>query len=253
MSYPKPSLLDKPGNLPGLRSLQHLIIAALITAGLYFVPYLGWVTYPIRLFVTFIHEGSHALAAVLTGGNVHSLVIRPDGSGVTWSAGGFGIVVSSAGYLGATLFGALLVAALRRGIAAKSLMLATGVLIGLMTLVWVRPPDVTELGNFGLSVVAGIALTAALILGGLRLPERSAAFAMSFLGVQCILNALFDLNTLLSLSVAGVTQSDAGNMFRMTLIPAPFWAVLWIGVAAFMLWRVVLVPAFRDARQAAIG
>ncbi|MBC8136977.1 MAG: M50 family metallopeptidase [Fibrella sp.] len=251
MSYPKPSTFDKPDNLPGVRSLQHLIIAALITAGLYFVPYLGWVTYPIRLFVTFIHEGAHALAAVITGGHVQSLVIRPDGSGVTWSAGGFGILVSSAGYLGATLFGALLVAALRRGIAAKSLLLATGVLIGLMTIGWVRPPDVTELGNFGLSVFAGIALSVALVFGGLRLPERSAAFAVSFLGVQCILNALFDLNTLLSISVAGGTQSDAGNMARMTLIPAPVWAVLWIAVAAFMLWRVVLVPAFRDARRSA--
>jgi hypothetical protein len=49
MSYPKPYNFDKPDSLPGVRSLQHLIIAALITAGLYFVPYLGWVTYPIRL------------------------------------------------------------------------------------------------------------------------------------------------------------------------------------------------------------
>lgn len=253
MSYPKPYTFDKPGNLPGLRSLQHLIIAALITAGLSLVPYLGWVTYPIRLFVTFIHEGAHALAAVLTGGHVQSLVIRPDGSGVTWSAGGFGILVSSAGYLGATLFGALLVAALRRGIPAKKLLLGTGALIGLMTLVWVRPPSVAELGNFGISVVAGIALTAVLVLGGLRLPERSAAFAVSFLGVQCILNALFDLNTLLSLSVAGDIHNDAGNMFRMTLIPAPVWAILWMAVAAFMLWRVVLVPALRDARRTAIG
>lgn len=234
-----------------MRSLQHLIIAALVTAGLYAIPYLGWVTYPIRLFVTFIHEGCHALAAVITGGHVDSLVIRPDGSGVTWSAGGFGLLISSAGYLGATLFGALLVAALRRGVPAKYLLTLTGGLIGLLTLCFVRPPSVAELGNFGLSVGVGIALTVALIFGGLRLPERSAAFAVSFLGVQCILNALFDLNVLLSRSVSGVTQSDAGNMFRMTLIPAPVWAVLWLVVAAVMLWRVVLVPAFRDARQAA--
>ena len=256
MSYPKPPALDRPDTLPGARSLQHLIIAALITAALYFVPYLSFLTYPIRLLVTFIHEGSHALAALVTGGHVASLIIRPDGSGVTWSAGGVAPFVASAGYLGATLFGALLIAALRRGIAARHLLLLTGTIIGLLTLCFARPTNADAadtLANLPLTIGAGVILSAGLIIAGLRLPERSAVFVASFIGVQCILNALFDLNTLFTLSVNGVTQSDAGNMQNMTLIPAVVWAVLWLGAAAFLLWRVVLVPAYKDARNAAIG
>ena len=43
--------------------LKLLLIATVITIALWFLPYIGVVTYPIRLFVTFIHEGSHVLAA----------------------------------------------------------------------------------------------------------------------------------------------------------------------------------------------
>ena len=66
--------------------LTLLLIATVITIALWFIPYIGIVTYPIRLFVTFIHEGSHVLAALLTGGAVQSLTISADGSGVVYSA-----------------------------------------------------------------------------------------------------------------------------------------------------------------------
>lgn len=233
-------------------AMRHLVIAALITVALYFVPYVGFVTYPLRLLVTFIHEGCHAVMAVMTGGVVNTLIIRPDASGVTWSAGGFGPLVSSAGYLGATLFGALLIAALRKGIAARTLLLATGVIIGLLTICFVRP-QLDEITNLPLTLGAGIGLTVALIAAGLRLSERIAGQVAAFIGVQCILNALFDLRTLFDLSVTTNVGTDAQNMARMTLIPAVVWSVLWLGIAAAMLWAVVLRPAFRDARAAIVG
>ena len=244
---------DTPSALPNPNALRNLVIAALIAVTLYFVPYVGFLTYPLRLLVTFIHEGSHALMTVLTGGQVVSLVIRPDGSGLTLSGGGIGLLISPAGYLGATLFGALLVAALRRGVSGKHLLLLTGGIIGLLTLCFVRPWPVNELANFPLSLGGGIILSAALILAGLRLKEATAGFVAAFIGVQCILNALFDLNTLFQLSVLTGTPTDAQNMQAMTFIPAVVWSVLWLAVAAVLLWRVVLVPAFRDARVGIVG
>ena len=63
-----------------------LLVATIVTIALWIVPYGGYVVYPIRLFVTFIHESSHAIMAVLTGGAVQSLTIAADGSGLTYSA-----------------------------------------------------------------------------------------------------------------------------------------------------------------------
>ena len=62
-----------------------LIVATLISVGLWFLsgylPLIGYLTYPLRIFATFIHEGGHALATVLTGNAVQSLSVSPDGSG----------------------------------------------------------------------------------------------------------------------------------------------------------------------------
>ena len=43
-----------------------LLLAATISIILWFIPFAEILTYPFRLFVTFIHEGGHAIAAMLT-------------------------------------------------------------------------------------------------------------------------------------------------------------------------------------------
>src|SRR5919199_4444095 len=88
-----------------------LLAAAALGLAFWFVPYAWVLAYPFKLFVTFIHEGGHALAAVLTGNSVRSLSVAFDGSGLTETyvapGGTFaGFFISSAGYLGAPAFGA---------------------------------------------------------------------------------------------------------------------------------------------------
>jgi hypothetical protein len=72
---------------------------------------------------------------------------------------------------------------------------------------------------------------------------------VSFLAVQCVLNALFDLKTVFFLSspFAPSVPTDAVNMASATGIPALFWAVIWIGLALGILWFVMrLYVAGRD-------
>src|SRR2546423_15359798 len=93
--------------------VKALLAAAALSLVLWFIPYANLLTYPFKLFVTFIHEGGHALAAVLTGNSVRSLSVSLDASGLTETMiapGGFfsQLLISSAGYLGAISFGALL-------------------------------------------------------------------------------------------------------------------------------------------------
>ncbi len=215
-------------------TVRNLLLAGLLTIALYFIPYAGFVTYPLRLLVTFIHEGSHALAAILTGGFPHSMAIQPDGSGVTYTSGGWGTIISSAGYLGATFYGAVLIAALRRGFPGRTLLLVTGGIVGLMTVLLTR----NLFGFFW-----GGLLCTGLIIGARKLSPEITSWAAGFIGIQCILNALFDLRTLFTLTVQGSRENDAANMAHMTLIPAPFWAGLWI-VTAFVMLAFVLGPAF---------
>lgn len=249
MRYPdtKKSLHNPFSDANQADGVKLLLVACAITIGLYFVPYAGLVTYPIRLLVTFIHEGSHALMSLLTGGAVQSISIQPDGSGLTMSMlRGWvpSLLVSSAGYLGASLYGAGMIGLLKRGIPGRTLLLITAGAVGLVTLgVFLGLPF--TLNVFGL--FWGIVITGLLLLFGLKMPREMADWVAAFIGVQCVLNAFFDLKTLFNLSVSTGAATDAMSMFRLTLLPAPFWAVLWMAMSAIML-LIVLQPNKRLAR-----
>src|SRR5947207_15981111 len=114
-----------------------LLLATAISIILWFVPFAEILSYPFRIFVTFIHEGGHAVAALLTGNSVQSLSVAMNGSGETYTTQGgmfSQMLVSSAGYLGAMSFGALLLILIRRAVAARIVLAASGLLILILTL-----------------------------------------------------------------------------------------------------------------------
>lgn len=232
-----------------------LLIAAAISLLLWFIPYLEFLTYPFRIFVTFVHEGGHALAALLTGNSVVSLSVAPNASGLTiTSRGGYfsEIFVSSAGYLGSMAFGALLLALIRRAVAARIVLLACGIYVFALTMIFglIKPVfAVTALSGIPFTLVAGIAIAAALVLIAKFASAKVAAFFTSFLAVQCVLNALYDLKALFFLSnpFAIATHTDAVNMAQTTGIPAILWALIWIAIALGILWFAMrLYVAGRD-------
>lgn len=62
---------------------------------------------PLKVFVVLLHEVSHALAALLTGGSVEQLVLLQDQGGLAFTRGGSRFLILSAGYVGSALWGAL--------------------------------------------------------------------------------------------------------------------------------------------------
>lgn len=216
-------------------ALGTLLLACALTVFLWFVPVASLALYPLRLFVTLIHEGSHALAAFLTGGVATKIVVQPDASGYTLTQGGWQIPIVMAGYLGATTYGALMLTLARRPGAARAILGGSGVLIALLDLLLVR--------GFGLGW--GIAIAAGLLLAARRLPARAAELTAMFLGVQCVVNALYDLKTLVGLSVYGGPESDAVLMSRILPLPPAVWSVFWCGLAIAILGA-ALRPYWRD-------
>lgn len=217
----------------------YLLGASVISIVLSFIPFAGLLVYPFKLFVTFIHEGGHALATLGTLGSVEGIAIHLDTSGVTLSRGGMPIIISSAGYLTSTLFGAALLLICRNGKQAKAALGIVAALILGLTIIWVK-------GFFGLLI--GIGLAAVLILFAAASNPKVAHFFLSFLAVQCCLNALYDLKTLFLLSAITNQSSDALNMQRLTLIPAVVWAVLWLGLSLVVLW-ITLKTYFQTSKK----
>lgn len=232
-----------------------LLIATTISVVLWFIPFAEFLTYPFRIFVTFIHEGGHALAALLTGNSVASLSVAPNASGETYSTQG-GLIsqvfISSAGYLGAMVFGALLLILIRKAVAARIVLLGCAIFIFALTMIYglFKPIFwVTAWSGIPFTLFAGTIISVGLVLIAKFASARVATFFVSFLAVQSVLNALFDLKTVFSMSASwGPTvQTDAVNMANATGIPAIFWTVIWIAFALGILWFVMrLYVAGRD-------
>lgn len=225
-----------------------LIIATVITIVLWFIPFADYLVYPIRLFVTFIHEASHALIAVLTGGSVQSLTIASDGSGVVYSApsGWFGaMLTSSAGYLGTTVFGVMMLVLIRKSVSPHKVLVGSGIFIGTMTVVFgILSPIFHFLSlNVAFSSViftvgAGLLLAAGLLALGKFSSYRVANFSVAFLAIQCLLNSLSDLKTVFFINaplVGSDLANDAKNMADATGLPGVFWVFLWIVISVVMI------------------
>lgn len=241
-----------------------LLVATLISLGLWFlsgyIPLIGYLTYPIRLFATFVHEGSHVLATLLTGNTVQSLSVAYDGSGVVWSqsTGWFSqLLISSAGYLGTTAFGVGLLVWMRYGRSSRAALLASAGFVGLMTVIFgILAPFWNFLANVTFGSVVFTVFSGAVLTLGLAAIARYASpkwtnFALAFIAVQCLANAVFDLMNLFFLSAMTTTQSDAANMAASTGIPAIVWVFIWMGISILMISLGLRVYAVSRARAAA--
>lgn len=213
-----------------------LLVAAIASLLLWVLPGFGFILLPLQYLNTHLHEFSHALVATITGGHASSITVRSDGSGVTSISGGSMVLTSSAGYLGATIIGGLMILSSRSDRGAKTTLRLMACLLLLSFVLWIR-------GDW-VGVFSGVLW----IVGLLALPSitsgRNLVFASQFIGMQQCLASVQALYVLLKISAYSNMQSDAENMAGYSGVPALFWALLWggIGLAALFVtlrlaWR----------------
>jgi hypothetical protein len=203
-----------------------LWLAAAFCLAISLTPWGPIVLYPFTLFTTWIHECSHAVMVVLMGGSVSSITIQPDTSGLTRSlmpgarvAQG---LVASAGYLGASLVGCLLMTATRIEKRARPILWSIGAFMLLTLVLWMRNP-------FGAVVVLAWGVT--LLVLARHASGGISRFVLSVLAIQVALNAVYDIRILFLVN----GPSDAQTMARLFLVPAWIWAGLWMGASVAML------------------
>jgi len=222
-----------------------LLLAAILSIALWFIPFAEILSYPFRIFVTFIHEGGHAIAALVTGNSVQSLSVAMNGSGETYTTQGgmfSQMLVSSAGYIGAMTYGALLLVLIRRSVAARLVLVGSALVVFALTMIFgVIKPLVAgtwgSLSGLPFTLLAGVLISVGLFAVARFASARVATFLVSFLAVQCVLNALLDLKTVFFLSspFATTIPTDALNMANATGVPALIWSIIWISLSVLIL------------------
>ncbi len=217
------------------------IIVVLVLAAVSIFFWHSIVLYPVKLFVVLMHEFSHALAALLTGGEVLRIEISNNIGGTAYTRGGWEFLVVSSGYLGSMVLGGavLLLSDNPRKARMTSMTIATVVL--LVTLLFVR-------NVFGLAF--GIGFGAALFVSAKYLRSDLLTILLQYLGTMSCLYALIDIKEDLLTLEHRVT--DAGILAGMTGIPAIVWGILWslAALAVFLfIMRLSLKRAGRQIRE----
>lgn len=178
------------------------------------------VVLPLKIFVVFLHEVAHGLAAVLTGGEILEIGLSIDQGGHAITRGGNAFVVLSAGYLGSLVLGlALLLLALHSRADRLALAGVGGVLV-LVAVLYVR--DGFALG-FCLATGA-VCLAVARWLG-----PGASDFLLRVLGLTSLIYVPYDI---FSDTIARSTlRSDAYMLAERVGGSAALWGGLWLAIS----------------------
>ena len=224
--------MAKSRNTSGL--LPHrktLLIAGFATLAGLFIPYLRLVLLPVLYLNTHLHEFSHAIVAKATGAEVMKIIVNTDGSGETPVLGGNLLLIASAGYLGASVFGAMMIAFGSVEKTARWMLMILSMILMVSMALWVRGDQV--------GVLACLCWIILLIAMGMFLKGKAAMFACQFLGLQQCLNSFTSLAALLQITAATEAHSDASILQELSGVPAIFWAALWSMMSlALVVWTI---------------
>ena len=236
------------GRITGRRNPNDIDYGFLLTAGLALlvVITLWWtpLLFPFRIFTTTVHEASHAVVGMVTGGKLKpdgAIELRWNGSGVTYFYNvGFDILTYAAGYVGSTLFGGFLLLMAKRASTRRQVLYYITAALVLLTVFFIR--DVQSIIMVGLvAVLTGLV--------AYKAPDLVVTFYVFVTAILNVAYALFDLLGLVFTSVSpfeifdlnGKGGNDASFLAARTGIPAIVWALIWSALSIYMLWRFVRI------------
>jgi hypothetical protein len=179
------------------------------------------IIYPVKVFVVLLHEVSHGLAAMATGGSVERIVLNANQGGAAYTVGGSPFFTLSAGYLGSLLWGVLFVMlAFSKRLRPRWIINVLGFAVLLVTVLTVR-------NLFGFAF--GLAFGGALLASARYLSQGTNRVLLMGLGLTSALYAILDIKS--DIISRPELRSDAAMLAEMTGIPTIFWGFLWIGIA----------------------
>ena len=175
--------------------------------------------YPLRIFVVFLHEISHGLAAVATGGSIVRIELTSAEGGLCVTRGGWRFLVLNAGYLGSLAWGALFLVGAARSERDREIVGGIGAFTLAVTLLYVR----TFFG-FMYGLLAG----ATLVLVAWKLRPAVSDLLLKTIGVVSCLYGVWDVFS--DVVFRSVPGSDANALGQLTGIPGVLWGAVWIGI-----------------------
>lgn len=224
------------------KSQKLLLLSIVLALASWVVPTLNLVCLPLQYLYTHLHELSHALAAIITGGGDITIKVFADGSGVTTSMGGWPLIVSPAGYVGATVLGSAILFASTTPRGAKACLLTVAVTLAAALVIWIRGDVV------GVTTAAVGALL--LWVAGSKLKEDNLVFCGQFLGAYLCLASLQAVFSIFGFGSVAMMENDAVILQHETGIPAQLSALVWASISVLSVGA-MLVRSWKHEERAA--
>lgn len=199
--------------------------------GILLISFFAWNTlflFPIKIFVVLLHEMSHGIVAVFTGGKIISIEVTEYLGGITTTEGGNIILIASSGYLGSVAIGTLLFySSFDKKL---SIWFTTGLAILLVIFT----------ANFLIGTISQItAILAAVIL--IISPRYFNAIVNQILlqaiGLVSVFYVLIDMKE--DLLSGNAYQTDSNLLESLTSIPSSFIAIFWISISTIVIYFLV--------------
>lgn len=209
-----------------MSSAQQKLLIFIVAA--FIIDYIPLVNLPFLWSETFFHEISHGLAAIITGGKVHSIALSFNGSGICTTSGGIRFIVSFSGYAGSALWG-VVIYSVAGAVSQKNAFIIAGSMVLLLIttlLLWAR--DITSI------IIISVLLVMYLMPFYKSLWISVKSF-IQLVGVFVILDAIRSPLYLLD----GRNQGDGAALAALTWVPELFWITLWFITAAgglYLIW-----------------
>lgn len=209
------------------KKILHLaiVIAVLILS---FFAWNTFIIYPIKLFVVLLHEMSHGIVAVLTGGRIISIELTEYLGGITTTEGGNTILIASAGYIGSVALGALLFSASFD----KKLSTWFNTTIAILLIIFAANFLIGTLGQITAFVAAVI-----LIISPRYFPTDVNKIVLQSLGLVSVFYVLIDMKE--DLLSGSSYQTDANLLETHTSIPSTLIAIVWLLISILVIYYLV--------------
>ena len=173
--------------------------------------------YPVRIFVTILHELGHAVGGIITGGKVEYVRINYDGSGQASVLGGNIPIIVMGGYVGSAVFGnVLFFIGMNAGKFARYTLYFIGAVMIFSALFWF-----SHLFSSISQIIFG------LIAIGLAWKKWIVPEILMFLGIASLVYIIQDFN--------GGPRSDlALYAERVRFLSAKVWSYIWLGIVLIL-------------------
>ena len=207
-----------------LKSHWQLIAITVVVFALWQTP----VVLPLKIFVIFLHELSHGLAAVLTGGKIEGISLSAQQGGHAITRGGNGFLILSAGYVGSLVLGALLLLLALRTRADRLMVGLCGAVMVAVTLLYIR-----DMFPVGFCMITGVALISAARF----LPHDVNDMILRVIGLTSLIYVPYDIFDD-TIARSGL-RSDAYMLAVQYGGPTVFWGGLWLVLSLCVIYLFV--------------